>query len=139
MEFSGYREAHNYVDSLGVENMLEIGTIIRESRWPGADIAESDYYIIKKITKCFVMVEELGMMKKISNTGYGGYHSTSFRLYQKRADIPTPDYKKKKSKFAIKSLSSHNIVAEKKINRFETKYGLWSLNDTYNGQIDYGR
>ena len=129
MEFNSYKEASDYINGIDMSSILSVGMIIRETPWTCANQAESDYYIITKITNCFVMVEELGMSKKYEGAEYGGYRSIVFRLYKMRNN------KDKKKKFSIKKLSAFNLIADKT----NKKYGFWSLNETYGGEEDWGR
>lgn len=138
MEFNNYSDACGYIDNIGVDNIINVGMIIRIPKWPGADESASDYYIITKITNKFVMFKELNMSKKYVGAEYGGYRSVVFRLYTQRADkvkIQRVYGGKPKTKIAIASLSTHNLVMEKQ----NKKYGFISLTETYGGTEDWGR
>jgi hypothetical protein len=137
MEFNSYSNACDYIENIGVGNIVQVGMIIGISPWPGADKINYDYFIITKITIKFVMFKELNISKKYSGDEYGGYKPVLFRLYKQRADKIKKQRvynEKPKTKISIDKLSTHNLVIEKQ----NKKYGFISLTETYGGTVDWG-
>ena len=138
MEFDDYDNACDYINNVGIGNIVQVGMIIGISPWAGADKISYNYYIITRITNKFVVFKELNKSKKDVGAQYGGYQSVLFRLYKQRADkekVKRVWGVKEKTKISIANLSVHNLIIQQR----NKKYGFISLTQTYRGTEDWGR
>jgi hypothetical protein len=135
MEFTSFDNAEKYIEDIGGNiNIINVGMIIGDPKWPGADIIDYNYYIITKITNKFVMIKELGKSRKDIGSEYGGFQQVAFRLYRQRDNKVKNSWEKPKTKISIDKLWAGNFLIKKQ----NKKYGFISLNETYGGIEDHG-
>jgi len=134
MEFNNLTTAKQYIDNVGISNLIQVDMIIGLPKWLSASKSECDYYIITKITTKFVMIKELGIAKKYIGREIGGYKKVQFRLYKQRDNKIENSWEKPKTKISIDKLYDYHLIIEKQ----NKKYGFISLNETYNSTEDYG-
>jgi len=113
MEFNSFSDACKYVDDIGKSIIINVGMIIGDPNWPGADIIDYNYYIITKITNKFVMIKELGKSKKDVGSEYGGFQQVAFRLYRQRDNKVKNRWEKPKTKISIDKLWAGNFLIKK--------------------------
>lgn len=116
MQFSNFADLRNFYNNSNSIILPRVGMIYKDSKNILSDDINQKYYIIRKITSCFIIVDELIMTR---NNGL-------FKLFENPLSIT--------KKIKIDKLLSTNFYNK---NPQTLKYELINLNNTYAGNQYY--